>query len=113
MKWFGRRYGAPYEEGPHVPTPVGEACGWCDEAIVSGDDGMMIPTLGERALYPGRVEVPYHYECQLRSIIGGLNHLKGRCTCCGGDQPPDPPNMTRREAAAAAVKAWQERKKAP
>jgi hypothetical protein len=50
--------------------------------------------------------LPYHYECHFRSIIGGLNHLRGRCTCCGGTEPPDPPELSKREAAAEAVKFW-------
>lgn len=48
-----------------------------------------------------------HPECAMRAIIGGLNHLLGRCSCCGGSEPPDPPEMTRREAAQAAVAYWQ------
>jgi hypothetical protein len=40
-------------------------------------------------------------------MIGGLNHLLGRCTCCGGTEPPDPPEMTPRQAALAAVAAWR------
>jgi hypothetical protein len=47
-----------------------------------------------------------HYDCHLRSIIGGLNHLRGRCTCYGGTEPPDPPDLTRREAARQAVAYW-------
>lgn len=52
----------------------------------------------------------HHRDCAMRAVIGGLNHLLGHCTCCGGDQPPDPPGLTRREAASVAV-AWWERSK--
>ena len=48
-----------------------------------------------------------HQECALRAIIGGVNHLRGLCTCCGGTLPPDPPNVTQREAARLAVAEWK------
>jgi hypothetical protein len=47
-----------------------------------------------------------HWECGLRSVIGGLNHLNGLCTCCGGTLPPDPAGLTRREAARMAAQVW-------
>lgn len=100
MKWFGKPYGAPYEaDSPHAPTPTGEPCAWCDEPIEAHDAGMLIPHLGEglRA---------WHYECNLRHIVGGVNHLRGTCTCYGGTAPDDP-EMTRREAALAASIYWQ------
>lgn len=103
MRWFGRAYGARYEvDTPHVPTPVGEVCGWCDEAIAAHDDGLVLPLLGE----PERTRIAYHYECHLRRVIGGVNHQLHLCHCegCAGVLPPDPPHMTRREAAIAAVR---------
>lgn len=100
MKWFGKAYGAPYEgEAPHVPTPTGEPCAWCDEPIAATDDGMLIPHLGEGL----RV---WHYACNMRSIVGGVNHLRGVCTCYGGTASDDP-KMTKREAAQAALNYWQ------
>lgn len=50
-----------------------------------------------------------HRECAVRSIIGGLNHLKGLCSCCGGTLPPDPPELTPRQAAIAACEHWEKR----
>jgi hypothetical protein len=44
-----------------------------------------------------------HRDCQIRLVIGGLNHLMGTCLCHGGSDPPDPPFLSRREAATAAV----------
>jgi hypothetical protein len=103
MNWFGKPGGAPYERDcPHVPTPVGQACAWCDEPIAADDDGVLIPHVSAEKTVPR----PMHYECQLRSILGGVNHLRGRCTCCGGSEPPDPPELTRREAAKAAA-GWR------
>lgn len=104
MKWFGKAYGAPYEsDGPRVPTPVGALCSWCDEPIEPGDDGIMSTFIDEVSI---AVEEPTHYECHLRTIVGGLNHQLGRCTCCGGTLPPDPPEMRRHEAAIAATTHW-------
>lgn len=47
-----------------------------------------------------------HQACALRAVIGGVNHLRGVCTCCGGTEPPDPPQLTRYQAAWAAVHYW-------
>lgn len=75
-------------------------CLWCREPLRAGE-----------ALSPIPVGTPVgmrqqHYECGLRSVVGGLNHLNGRCSCCGGDQPPDPPGETRRWAAKMAAQVW-------
>lgn len=77
-------------------------CPYCDEPVEGL--GEIIPHLKA----DGTVEPwHWHFECWMRGIIGGLNHLQGGCTCCGGSDPPDPPGMTRREAARAAVEEWQ------
>jgi hypothetical protein len=108
MRWFGRPGGAPYEEGsPHVATPVDELCAWCTEPIAADDDGLLIPHIGGE----GPVERPYHYECHLRQVIGGANHLRGNCTCCGGAEPADPPYLTLRQAAQQAVALWSQRRR--
>jgi hypothetical protein len=108
MKWFGRPGGALYEDdSPHVATPVGELCAWCTEPITADDDGLMVPHIGSE----GSVERPYHYECHLRQIIGGFNHLRGNCQCCGGPEPPDPRYLTLRQAAQQAVALWDQRRR--
>ncbi len=124
--WFGEDWGAPVcRDSEAVTTPVGEACAWCREAIVAGDDGFVVPTLGlaprqasnesqglvvDRSALEKSAAV-YHHDCFLRTIVGGLNHQLGQCTCCGGAAPPDPPDLSLREAARAAVAVW--RKKTP
>lgn len=105
MQWFGRAHGAPYElDTPHVPTPVGEPCLWCAEQIQQGEDGLVVGYI-DTDKSPEPQQVPYHYECYMRQIIGGVNHQMHLCHCrgCAGVLPPDPPNMTRREAAQAAL----------
>jgi len=75
-----------------LPRP---ACFFCGESVAEDEDcGAM----------PG---TPAHYECVIRSVIGGYNHLRGRCTCCGGTLPPDPPELSKREAASVAVAYWR------
>jgi hypothetical protein len=46
---------------------------------------------------------PMHATCLARMVIGGLNHLRHLCTCCGGTLPPDPPDLSKREAARQAL----------
>lgn len=83
------------------PWPPPDQCLWCREPLLaherrSPDDGVSTPA-GRRYM---------HWECGLRSVAGGLNHLNGRCSCCGGDLPPDPPGISKREAARMAAQAW-------
>lgn len=78
----------------------GMLCGWCQEPIAAGDK--LAPFSG-----PTRM----HFECGLRSVVGGLNHLNGECLCCGGKLMPDPEDFTRREAARMAAQAWLTRQK--
>lgn len=99
MKWFGKAYGGAYEaDTPHVETPIGKKCSRCDEVIQAHDDGVIVP------VFDGKKsdEEVLHYECWFRTIVGGLNHQLGLCTCCGGALPPDPPELTPRQAAIAA-----------
>lgn len=103
MRWFGKAYGCAYESDmPHAPTPVGESCAHCDEAISDGDTGLITAYLGTE----GWTFKPLHYDCHMRGIVGGLNHQLGKCTCCGGTEPPDPPHMSKRAAAIAAVNCF-------
>jgi len=69
-------------------------CYWCDEPILPNE-----PTA---PFTPSQ-----HWECGLRSVFGGVNHINGLCSCCGGNLDPDPEGLSRREAAKAAALAWQ------
>lgn len=71
-------------------------CPWCEEPVLPGDQ-----------LAPwGADNQATHWECGLRSVVGGLNHLNGLCSCCGGTADPDPVGVSRREAARMAAQAW-------
>ncbi len=75
-------------------------CGWCGEPLgAAGDSGIVM-------------NMPAHEECALRMILGGYNHLRGTCTCCGGPDPPDPPRLTKRQAAREAANFWMSRTEA-
>lgn len=101
MRWFGKAHGAEYEKDtPHVATPTTEVCRRCHEPIMPHEDGFALPVLGLPRAWDY-----LHYECYLRTIIGGLNHQKHLCICysCGGALPPDPPELSPRDAARAAL----------
>lgn len=103
MLWFGLRpFGPICDTNPRIDVPVGYSCTWCEELIGAEDSGF---------LQPGHVDEPpalavFHRECMLRMVVGGVNHQRGTCTCCGGTEPPDPEGATRREAAQIAA-GWR------
>ena len=100
MNWFGTSWGAAVCHDPlipHVQTPVGAICLWCDEPITADDSGIGVPHFdGDSA------DIRYHHvECWMRSVLGSVGHQLKLCSCYGGPYE-DPPTMTRREAARAA-----------
>lgn len=82
---------------------MGESCQWCDEQILPGDQGLLIPYLGETV-----VMQPWHVECFLRQGVGSVGHQREECSCHGGDLE-DPPHMTKRQAVLAAVQEFEAR----
>lgn len=105
--WFGETWHAPAcEPELEVPTPVGEACLWCDEAIEEGQRGFTQTYVAR----DGARVVPMHLECSLRQTMGGALCADGTCQNCGdgsGGAISDPPGLTMREAAIAAVAAHE------
>jgi hypothetical protein len=77
-------------EGPAMT----EVCYRCNEPILP--DEPMEFHYGSAGGYA-------HWECAARAVIGGANHLLGRCTCCGGTEPPDDPTLSKREQARTAL----------
>lgn len=104
--YFGEDWDVPATEGqPHVDTPVGVPCGYCTIPIEGGDRGFMIGCVrldAERQPY-GSLE-PWHRECLMRSTVGSVAHLDGRCTCHGGPGGEGP--QTPAEVRAEAIEVW-------
>jgi hypothetical protein len=103
MQWFGYRpFASICAKTYRAVTPIGCECGWCPEPIAPDDNGFLLPNRISGELQP------WHYECYLRLVLGGVFHQAGKCGCHGGTSPPDPPDMTKREAARAAVAFWHD-----
>lgn len=101
MEWFGPApFSAACLDNPHAATPVGERCLYCDELVLEGECGYLVPYVDDG---PPR-RAAYHVECILRSTLGSVAHLERRCTCYdpAGVEDGDPPGMSKREAAKAA-----------
>jgi hypothetical protein len=97
--WFGKSWGAPIcEEDDHIDIPIGKPCIHCEEIIVDGDQGITT-----------RQGYSYHLDCHLREIVGGVNHIRGTCLCCGGTDNPDPPYISKRQAAQLAAIEWEKK----
>ncbi len=99
MRIFGKPWDSPAtDDAEIVPTPIGEVCFHCEEAIESGDSGVRQNLYG----IDGVRVIHEHRDCFLRSILGSAGHQLGLCSCQGGDYD-DPPGMTKRQAATTAV----------
>lgn len=84
-----------FGRGHLIETLVATAtCTNCGEPF--GDDGGVV--------WPAKSGPPVavHRECMIRMVMGGVNHQRGLCTCCGGTEWPDPPSLSTREAARVA-----------
>ena len=85
-------------------------CLWCGESI-SGDEFDNARRVEYHSADEHRIRY-LHYECGLRSVIGSLAHIQGRCSCYGGSED-DPPGMSKRQAARAALEAYLRRQGEP
>lgn len=97
--FFGPRWNAPIVDPPaqQVPTPVGERCYSCEEPIVAGEQGLVMPMLHALDQPPSLGYI--HLECHLQGMIG---HMVGCCGCF-------PWEGTRRELALEAERRWMRR----
>src|SRR5258708_15107040 len=76
MQWFGKSWGASICESiEHVPTPVGELCGWCEEVIEEQDGGLIIPHVTLNRVTP----TPRHLECFIRQTAGSVARQLKAC----------------------------------
>jgi hypothetical protein len=106
--WFGSPYGyVSYDDDGRLlielrkPVPVGERCLYCGELFGEGDSGQAMPCVTAG----GIMEIRHiHKECQLRSVMGPVAHLEGRCSCHGGGDHDAPGRTVRQESLA--VWAW-------
>jgi hypothetical protein len=115
MNYFGAPWSPNIRDNyEQAPTPVDAPCSWCEEVIVAGDQGFVIPC-GQVLLDEDKDGVfdklaptfrPIHLDCFLREIYGSVGHQTKQCSCHGGTQE-DPDGMTKREAAAAAVRLYE------
>lgn len=64
MKRFGGPWGC--EGCEETETPVGVACFYCHEAILEGDEGVVMPMLGENGKWRAVAE---HRRCLIAQII--------------------------------------------
>jgi hypothetical protein len=88
--WFGTPWNGCYtddgrvDEAMRIDVPVGEFCTWCNDMFFADDSGKAVPVIGATPV------IQYmHRECLMRSVVGGLDHLSGRCICCSPDGAPD------------------------
>lgn len=100
--WFGEPWPSAicYDENDilneamRIPTPVGELCLGCAEAIEEGDRGKAMPMMGEHP------RITYmHRECLFRNVVGPLKHVRGECPGIG--KCHDDTGMTLRQEAIA------------
>lgn len=102
--WFGEPWpsGVCYDDDGRLieemrkPFPAGETCPFCEEPLdeAADDSGQAMPFHGETSAVRH-----IHKECMLRSVVGSLAHLRGQCSCHGGDQGG--PQVTARQDALA------------
>ena len=77
MKWFGDSWYAPVNDiVSFVATPVGQDCLRCGVTIVKGDQGLILPHVGEFA----QTENPFHKMCffEETGIAGMVRDEEGR-----------------------------------
>jgi hypothetical protein len=107
VSYFGERWSAPVlDDARQVSTPVGQSCLLCAEPVVEGDRGFMRLAFGDG----GASLQPVHRECEFRSVVGGLDHVEGRCRYVGhcGELREAAGRSVRQDALA--VWEWAERR---
>lgn len=85
----GRKWDAPMTDDATEGTVSGP-CDLCTEPILPEDDALQLPFMRT------------HLECNLRSGMGDVAHLEGRCFCYTG-VPDDDEYDSYRDSARAAL----------
>jgi hypothetical protein len=108
LLYFGNRWDAPLfddVDAVQVLTPVGRTDPYCGDMIQEGDRGFLrsaVAADGDWQL------LPVHRECELRNVLGGFDHLQGRCRYTGHcNELREQAGRSLREDALA-VWAWIE-----
>ncbi len=97
---FGGDWGAPVCAGATVvPAPLGDACGYCEEPIRDGDQGVLQVFVRT----DGADRRPIHKECMLRQVLGGYGHHMDHAYWCGQMHDPDG-GLSRRESS---LRVWE------
>lgn len=99
--YLGKKWDAPITDGAiEVDDRLASAflqgtipCDLCQEMLVEGENILIMPNMGG------------HTECIIRSMMGDVAHLEGRCSCPGSSDTPLPGEdaQTYRESSLAAV----------
>lgn len=86
------------EDGEQRPTPVGEQCGKCKEALQTEDQGVFMWFM----LRDFQGERPVHRECAFREVMGGIGHHEDHDFWCDTMHDPDA-GLSYRESA---LRVW-------
>jgi hypothetical protein len=69
--WFGKDWGARVcRTTPHLPTPLGEVCHECEQPVLDGECGVILPY---HPTYGLQSRSPFHLKCLLHNL--GIDHL--------------------------------------
>jgi hypothetical protein len=95
--WFGEYWPSGLcSTGRKVRTPVGEPCALCKEPIAQGNRGSFMGAAHDE--FGAYWLTPVHRECSLRSVLGGIGHLRDHQRWCIEGKDPDA-GYTYRESA--------------
>jgi hypothetical protein len=100
--WHGRKWDAPMsDDAIEMPEDLAAVllvgpsiCDFCKEPLLFEDDVMLTPYMSS------------HLECNVRSALGDVQHLEGRCGVCTNTEPvvlPTDEYETYRESAKATI----------
>lgn len=98
--YWGRKWDAPVTDDAIlmdealVDGLLPHPCDLCREAMTKEDNILLTPGMST------------HLECNIRSALGDVQHLEGRCICSRPGDPivhEDEKDQTYRESAKAAV----------
>ena len=92
-RYYGRLWDSPMTDDSLPVTDLPEGfCALCQEGFAEGDDILLLPHLRT------------HLECLLRSTLGDVDHLEGRCVCVpGGDHSEATDETSWRDQGRATV----------